>query len=227
MPRRSKRYRSMVSTLERGRAYSTREAIEILKNNPHKPRFDETVEVALALGIDTRQADQQVRGTFSLPHGTGKETRVVVFADGAPAEAALAAGAVAAGGEELAKHIEAGWLEFDVAIAHPAAMRYVGRLGRVLGPQGKMPSPKSGTVTPEVERAVREFRAGRIEFRANAQGNIHVAVGKLSFNVEQLVENVDAFIEHVKSLRPAAVKGVYLKSAHVTSTMGPGLRLAV
>lgn len=227
MPKRSKRYRNMVAELEPGRPYTIEEAVRMLKENPHKPNFDETVELSLTLGVDTRQADQQVRGTFALPHGTGKETRVIAFVEGSEAEEAISAGAVEAGGEELAKKVEDGWMDFDVAVAHPSAMKFVGRLGRILGPQGKMPSPKSGTVTPEVANAVSEFRSGRIEFRANAQGNIHVPVGKMSFSQEQLVENVTAFVQHVIALRPASVKGIYMRGVHLSTTMGPGLKLAV
>lgn len=227
MPRRSKRYRSMTETIDLERAYSVEEAVGVLKANQYRAKFDETVEVAVTLGVDTRQADQQIRGTFSLPHGTGKTVRVIAFAEGPEADAARAAGAVEAGGEELAKRIEEGWSDFDVAIAHPATMRYVGKLGRILGPQGKMPSPKSGTVTADVAKAVAEFKGGKIEFRTNAQGNIHVPVGKISFDEQALVENVSSFVKHVAGLRPASVKGVYMKKACISSTMGPGLKLAI
>jgi len=227
MPKRSKRYRSMVETLDRKRSYSVEEAVEILKANAFHAKFDETIELAVTLGVDTKQADQQIRGTFSLPHGTGKTVRVIAFAEGPDAEAARAAGAVEVGGEDLAKKIEGGWTDFDVAVAHPSTMRYVGKLGRILGPQGKMPSPKSGTVTPDIAKAVAEFKGGKMEFRTNAQGNIHVALGKLSFDKNALVENAASFIEHLKTLRPASVKGVFIRKISMSSTMGPGMKLAV
>jgi large subunit ribosomal protein L1 len=225
MPKRSKRYKSMVETLDKEKSYTVEEAVEILKSNKFHAKFDETVEVAITLGVDTKQAEQQVRGTFSLPHGTGKTVKVIAFAEGPEAEAARNAGAVEVGGEELAKKIEGGWTDFDVAIAHPSTMRYVGKLGKILGPQGKMPSPKSGTITADVAKAVAEFKGGKIEFRTNTQGNIHVPVGKMSFEKKALVDNITSFIEHVKGLRPSSVKGIYFRKACVSSTMGPGLKL--
>jgi large subunit ribosomal protein L1 len=168
-----------------------------------------------------------VRGTFSLPNGTGKSVKVIAFAEGGAAEDAKAAGAAEVGGEELAKKIQDGWTDFDVAVAHPQMMRVVGKLGRILGPQGKMPSPKSGTVTPDVAKAVKEFQAGKIEFRNDQYGNVHVLVGKASFDESQLTENVRAMLDHILSIRPQAVKGTYLTKAVLTTTMGPGIRLAV
>jgi large subunit ribosomal protein L1 len=223
----SRRYRELAAKVDPVKTYTIDEAITVLKSAQKKCKFDESVDLAIKLDIDTKQADQLVRGSFSLPKGTGKTMRVICFADGALAEQARQAGAVEAGGEDLAKRVEGGWLEFDVAIAHPATMRYVGRLGKVLGPKGLMPSPKSGTVTPDVGKAVQEFKAGKIEFRNDSFGNIHVSVGKLSFPKEDLALNVKAMLEHVLALRPAAVKGNYFRKASLTSTMGPGLRLTV
>jgi len=223
----SRRYREVAAKVTPDKSYSLTEAITILKSGAKKTKFDESVDLAIKLDIDTKQADQLVRGSFSLPKGTGKTLRVICFAEGAIAEAARKAGATEAGGEDLAKRVEAGWLDFDVAIAHPATMRYVGRLGKVLGPKGLMPSPKSGTVTTDVAKAVQEFAAGKIEFRNDSFGNIHVTVGKLSFKPEDLEANVKAMIDHVIALRPATVKGNYFRKASLTSTMGPGVRLAV
>jgi len=224
--RRSKRYQEAVKELDLARSYEIGEAVQVLKDCS-KVRFNESFELAVKLNIDPKQADQMVRGTFSLPNGTGKSVKVIAFADGQAAEEASAAGAAEVGGEELAKKIEDGWTDFDVAVAHPQMMRVVGKLGRVLGPQGKMPSPKSGTVTPEVAKAVKEFQAGKIEFRNDQYGNIHVLVGKASFEEGQLVENIRAMIDHLISVRPQAVKGNYMAKAVLTTTMGPGLRLAV
>ncbi len=223
----SRRYRELAAKVEPTKSYSIDDAIGILKSGQKKCKFDESVDLAIKLDIDTKQADQLVRGSFSLPKGTGKSMRVICFADGAMAEAARQAGALEAGGEDLAKKVEAGWLDFDVAVAHPATMRYVGRLGKVLGPKGLMPSPKSGTVTTDVAKAVQEFKAGKIEFRNDSFGNVHVTVGKLSFSKEDLQVNVKAMLEHIIAIRPQAVKGNYLRKASLTSTMGPGLRLAM
>ncbi len=181
----------------------------------------------MKLGIDPRQADQMVRGSVSLPNGTGKDVRVIAFCDGDAVDAAKAAGAIEAGGEDLVKRIQDGWTEFDVAVADPKMMRFVGQLGRVLGPQGKMPSPKSGTVTPNVVDAVKDFKAGRIEYRADNTGNVHAPVGRMDFDSAALVENVESFVSHIQAARPAAAKGTFIESAHLSSTMGPGIRLAV
>ena len=223
----SRRYRELAAKVDANKRYTLEEAIALLKSGQKKCKFDESVDLAIKLDIDTKQADQLVRGSFSLPKGTGKTVRVICFAEGALAEAAKKAGAVEAGGEDLAKKVEGGWLEFDVAIAHPATMRYVGRLGKVLGPKGLMPSPKSGTVTTDIAKAVQEFKAGKIEFRNDSFGNVHVTVGKLSFNNDDLAANAKAMLEHVLAIRPQAVKGNYLRKATLTSTMGPGLRLTV
>lgn len=190
-------------------------------------KFDETVELALKLGIDPKNSTQIVRGAVSLPHGIGKEITVIAFCEGELADAAKEAGALEAGGEELAQKILDGWLGFDVAIAHPSMMRYVGKLGRVLGPHSKMPSPKSGTVTDDVVGTVKDFRAGKVEFRNDDHGNIHAIMGKKSFSVEQLTENVESFIEHINSIRPTSTKGNYLRKAVISATMSPGIALDV
>ncbi|MBN2491164.1 MAG: 50S ribosomal protein L1 [Planctomycetes bacterium] len=226
MRKHSKRYRAAAGKRDRRAALPLAEALALLKGMP-AARFDETVEIALKLGIDPKQSDQMVRGAIALPKGIGKKKRVIVFAEGDKAEEALAAGAQAAGGPELAKKIEDGWLDFDVAIAVPAAMRFVGKLGKVLGPKGKMPSPKAGTVTDNVGLAVREFTAGKIEFRTDAGGNVHGPMGKKSFPVEDLRLNIEAFLGHVKSLRPPAAKGNYIENVSLSTTMGPGIRVQV
>ncbi len=226
MKTRSKRYEKAVEGVDLSKTFSVEEAVQLLKERS-KVKFDESVELAIKLNIDPKQADQLVRGTFSLPKGTGKKVKVIAFAEGQAAEEAKAAGAAEVGGEELAKKIEGGWTDFDVAIAHPAMMRFVGKLGKVLGPQGKMPSPKSGTVTPDVAKAVKEFMGGKIEFRNDQFGNVHALVGKVSFSAEDLTINASALLEHVKAVRPAAVKGIYMAKAVLSTTMGPGLRLVI
>ena len=217
----------MVARIDLDRSYSVKEAAELLRGLRPKARFDESIDLAINLNIDPKQADQMVRGTFSLPHGTGKAVKVIAFCEGDAAEQAREAGAAEVGGEDLAKRIQGGWMDFDVAIAHPAAMKYVSRLGRILGPQGKMPSPKSGTVTPDVAPAVREFRAGKIEYRADAQGGIHVPVGRVGLPVEHVTENIIAFVEHIRASRPPSVRGTFIQGMFVSTTMGPGLRLAI
>jgi len=227
MAKQSRRYREMIASVDAKKRYSVREAVEALLAAAPKPKFDEAVEIALKLGINTKQADQMVRGSFALPHGTGKTQRVIAFCEGATADEAKAAGAIEAGGEELVKKIQDGWMDFDLAIAHPSLMRIVARLGRQLGPQGKMPSPKNGTVTPDIVTAVKEFQGGRIEYRADEFGNIHVAAGRASWDADRLTENVQAFLNHIQSVRPATVKGIYMERAALSTTMGPGLKLAV
>ncbi len=202
------------------------ETVRLVKQGA-SAKFAESVDLALDLNIDTRQADQLVRGSFSLPHGTGKAVRVVAFAEGPDAEAAREAGAVEAGGQELVERVQGGWMDFDVAVAHPSMMRHVGKLGRLLGPKGLMPSPKSGTVTPNVADAVKEFAGGRIEFRNDPQGNLSVCVGRADFTEQQLADNVQALLNHLRSLRPAAVKGQFIQTATLSSTMGLGYRVAV
>lgn len=190
-------------------------------------RFDQTVELAVRLGIDPRQADQIVRGSIVLPHGIGKSQRVVVFAKGENAKAAQDAGADEVGDKELADKIKGGWLEFDVAIATPDMMGVVGPLGRVLGPRGLMPSPRAGTVTQDVAGAVKEYKAGKVEFRNDSSGNVHCVVGKLSFDEQSLIDNIDAVLKMIHSLKPAAQKGVYVRHIALSSTMGPGISVAV
>ncbi|MCH2374474.1 MAG: 50S ribosomal protein L1 [Planctomycetes bacterium] len=202
------------------------EAVELLLNF-EGAKFDETVELAVKLGIDPKNSQQAVRGAVSLPHGIGKKVRVIAFADGDAAKQAEAAGAIEVGAEDLAKKIVDGWMDFDVAIAHPSMMRHVGKLGRILGPHGKMPAPKSGTVTDEVGRAVEEFVAGKVEFRSDGGGNVHAPVGKKSFKKEQLVANVEAFLEHLQSVKPASAKGIYIQRAAIAATMSPGVSLVV
>lgn len=202
------------------------EAVRILKQFNHT-KFDQTVELVVWLGIDPKQADQQLRGSISLPHGIGKSKRVVAFCDDEQAEAARAAGAIEAGGDELIKKIQDGWTDFDVAVAPRAMMRSISRLGRILGPVGKMPSPKAGTVAEDVPAAVREYSAGKFEFRNDAGGNIHVPVGKLSFDDEKLVANIDAFLDRIRAMRPTTSKGTYIKKACVSATMTPAIVLAV
>jgi large subunit ribosomal protein L1 len=226
MKQHSKRYEAARKLVEPGRRYSVAEAVQLLAKLP-KAKFDESVTLAVRLGIDASKSDQLVRGSFSLPRGVGKTVRVLVFAEGEHAEAAQKAGADFVGGQDLADKIAGGWTDFDVAIAHPSMMRVVGKLGRVLGPQGKMPSPKAGTVIDAVGQAVKEFKAGKIEFRTDAGGNVHALVGKRSFEPKALQENVEAFLEHLKGMRPPAAKGNFILGATLAATMSPGIDLAV
>ena len=221
MSKRSKRMREALTRVDRDSIYAPAEAFDLLKSVP-PPKFDETVEICVRLGVDPRKSDQLVRGAVSLPKGLGKSVTVVVFAEGDKAEAAQAAGADEVGSEDLAKRIQDGWMDFDIVIASPDMMRHVGKLGKVLGPQGKMPSPKSGTVTPDVAKAVEEFKAGKVEFRTDAGGNVHAPLGKRSFDTADLLENFTAFMDHLLSLRPSAVKGTYVRRVTVSTSMGPG-----
>ena len=224
MPKHGKGYRNAVAKVEQ-RPYQLREAIEVLKDAAYA-KFDETVEVAMRLGVDPRHADQMVRGTVVLPHGTGKSIRVAVFAKGEKAKEAEEAGADVVGAEDLVKKIqEEQWLEFDTAIATPDLMGQVGRLGKVLGPRGLMPNPKVGTVTFDVAKAVREVKAGKVEFRVDKAGIVHVSVGKRSFGAERLTENVRALLGTLVRVKPAASKGQYLQSIAVSTTMGPAVRI--
>lgn len=222
MAKKSKRYRRSREKIGSQESLPLAEAVDVLLKFENA-KFDETVELAMQLGIDPRQANQLVRGAYSLPHGIGKSVRVIAFAEGDAAEQAKASGAIEVGGEELAKKITDGWLDFDVAVAHPGMMRHVGKLGRILGPHGKMPSPKSGTVTEDVGAVVGEFVAGKIEFRNDDTGNLHVVVGKKSFPPEKLVENIQVFLNHLDSLKPPTSKGIFLKKATISSTMSPGV----
>ena len=221
MAKHSKRFRSAAERIDRARTYEPKEALDLLKNLP-SAKFDETVDVVVRLGIDPRKTDQLVRGAVSLPRGLGKSVKVIVFAEGDKAEAATEAGADEVGSDELAKKIQGGWMDFDVVIASPDMMKHVGKLGKVLGPQGKMPSPKSGTVTPDVAKAVQEFKAGKVEFRTDSGGNVHAGLGKRSFEVADLVANLSAFLDHLDGMRPAAVKGIFMRKISVSTSMGPG-----
>ena len=222
---RSKRYKKDAEAVAK-EAMGLKAAVEKIKSF-NSTQFDQTVELVVQLGIDAKQADQLVRGAISLPHGTGKSRRVIAFCEDAMVEAAKKAGAVEAGTDELVDKITGGWLDFDVAIASPKVMGKVGKLGRVLGPQGKMPSPKNGTVTADVVTAVSEFAAGKVEFRNDAGGNVHVIVGKQSFDSKRLVDNIEAFMEHIKKIKPTAAKGTYIKKAALSATMSPGVLLTV
>jgi len=227
MDKGGKRYRASQEIVDLERDYGVREGLKLIRG--FKPaKFDETVEVALRLNIDPKRSDQALRGSVSLPHGLGKMKRVIAFVpDGAAADAAKEAGAIEAGGEELVKKVQDGWLEFDVAVAHPQTMRFVGRLGRMLGPKGLMPSPKSGTVAEDIAGAVKDFAAGKVEYRTDQTGNIHAPVGKVSFGDDALAENIESFIDHIKASRPSAVRGQFIKRLAITTTMGPSVRLNV
>jgi len=218
----SKRYLQAAAKVDRERLYELKEALALIKSLP-PTKFDESIEVAIHLGVDPKKSDQLVRGAVSLPKGLGKKVKVVVFADGDKAKAAKEAGADEVGAAELAEKIMGGWLDFDIVITSPDMMKHVGKLGKVLGPQGKMPSPKSGTVTPDVAAAVKEFKAGKVEFRTDAGGNIQAALGKRSFSVDDLQANVRTFLEHVSNMRPPAVKGEFFRKICVSSSMGPGV----
>jgi len=224
MARQSKRMAALYEKVPRKTALPLEEAVELLKGF-NTTRFDQSVEVAIRLGIDPKQADQMVRGSLVLPHGIGRTLRVVVFAKGEKIDEAREAGADEVGGEELAEKIKGGWLDFDVCIATPDMMGLVGPLGRILGPRGLMPSPRAGTVTPDVGRVVQEYKAGKVEFRNDSSGNVHAVVGKLSFDAPKLVENIRTFVQHVIGLKPAAVKGQYVKGIAISATMSPSIRI--
>jgi large subunit ribosomal protein L1 len=223
MATRGKKFRAAVAKVDRTRQYPISEAVALIKDSSFA-KFDETVDVAVNLGVDPRHADQVVRGTVVLPHGTGKSVRVLVITQGDRVREAEAAGADFIGVEYIQK-IKDGWLECDVIVATPDVMGQLGALGRVLGPRGLMPNPKAGTVTMDVGRAVREIKAGKIEFRVDKSGNVHAPVGKVSFSNAQLASNVQAFMDTIARVKPAAAKGTYIRSATVSSTMGPGVRL--
>lgn len=219
-----KRYRVLAEKIARGREYRPDEATKLVKETS-QAKFDTTVELHLRMGVDPKHADQMVRGAAVLPNGTGKKVRVIAFAQGEKAREAQSAGADAVGADDLAKRIEGGWLDFDVAVATPDLMGQVGRLGRVLGPRGLMPNPKSGTVTFDVAKAVRDAKGGRVEFRVDKTGVIHTVVGKSSFTQDQLVGNLATLIDAINRARPAGVKGQYVRAAHLTSTQGPSVKL--
>ncbi|KUK13368.1 MAG: 50S ribosomal protein L1 [bacterium 42_11] len=225
MARRGKRYIALKEMVERGKLYSPKEAISLVKKLANA-KFNESIDVAIRLGVDPRHADQQVRGTALLPHGTGKEKRVLVFAQGEKADEAKAAGADYVGGLELIEKIQnEGWLDFDVTIATPDMMRHVSRLGKILGPRGLMPSPKTGTVTNDVGTAVKEIKSGRIEFKVDRYGIIHAPIGRASFSEDQLYENFQALLSAIVKAKPAAAKGQYIRSIAVSPTMGPSVKV--
>ncbi|HEX2068760.1 MAG TPA: 50S ribosomal protein L1 [Actinomycetota bacterium] len=220
--KRGKRYVEAAKHIDRSKEVSPGEAIRLVKELPNA-KFDESVEVAFRLGVDPRRADQMVRGTVSLPHGTGRSVRVAAFATGDKAREASEAGADLVGGEELVNEVVKGNIDFDAAVATPDVMSVVGKAGRVLGPRGLMPNPKAGTVTFDIGKAVREIKAGKLEYRVDRQGNLHLVVGKKSFELPQLLENYQAVVDEIMRARPAAAKGKYLKSVTVSTTMGPGI----
>lgn len=223
MPRQGKKFQAAATKVNRDREYGIPDAVQLVKGAAFA-KFDETVDVAVRLGVDPRHADQVVRGTVVLPHGTGKSVRVLVITQGDKVREAEAAGADFVGIEYLQK-IKEGWLDCDVIVATPDMMGQLGQLGRVLGPRGLMPNPKAGTVTLDVAKAVREIKAGKIEFRVDKTGNVHAPIGKVSFKPEQLADNVQAFMDTIVRAKPAAAKGTYIRSATISSTMGPGVRL--
>lgn len=225
MAQKSKRYRAASEKIDRQKLYPLNEALALVKETKYA-KFDETVELVVRIGVDPRKAEQNVRGTVILPHGTGKTVRIVVFAKGEKASEAEAAGADVVGAEDLAKRItEEGWLEFDKAIATPDMMSLVGRLGKVLGPRGLMPNPKVGTVTMDVGKAVQELKGGKVEYRVDKAGNVHVPVGKISFDQQKLLENASSLLSGLLRAKPSSAKGTYLLRVAVSSTMGPGVHV--
>ncbi len=226
MATRSKRMRALLEKVPGKKPLPLPQAVALLKTF-NNTKFDQTVEVAIRLGIDPRRAEENVRGSIVLPHGLGRQLRVAVFAKGDKVDEARAAGADIVGGADLAEKIKSGWLEFDACIATPDMMGVVGPLGKILGPRGLMPSPRTGTVTMDVARAVREYKAGKVEFRNDSTGNIHAPVGKLSFDADKLVENIQTFIDYVNSVRPPSVKGQFIRSVTISATMSPGIRVAI
>ncbi len=223
--KRSKRYKEILEKIDTKKEYSMSEAIDLLKENS-KVKFTESLDCAIRLGVDPRHADQMIRGTVSLPNGTGKEVKVLVIAKGPKVQEALDAGADYAGFEEYLEKIKEGWTDVDVIIATPDTMADLGKLGRILGPKGLMPNPKSGTVTMDVANAVKEVKAGKIEFRVDKTGIVHTSLGKLNFDTDKLVENTKAFVNTIIKMKPAAAKGQYVKSLYLSSSMGPGLKIS-
>lgn len=224
MSSKSKRMKSFQGKINREKVYSLDEAVAILKECP-PVKFDQSVEIAIRMGIDPKKSDQQVRSTVSLPHGTGKDIRVLVFCKGEKAQEAKDSGADFTGDAELIEKVKGGWTDFDAVVTTPDMMREVGKLGKVLGPRGLMPTPKAGTVTTDIAKAVKELKAGKIEFKLDRQGVINNGVAKLSFAKEQIVENIKALIAAIQKVKPAAAKGVYMKSLVISSTMGPGIKV--
>jgi large subunit ribosomal protein L1 len=224
MSNQGKRYRESITKVDRERVYSPTEAVKLLKELP-PAKFDETVEVSFRMGVDPRKAEQMIRGTVSLPHGTGRSVRVAAFAQGDKAREAQEAGADVVGGEDLVNEIIKGNIDFDAAVATPDVMSIVGKAGRVLGPRGLMPNPKAGTVTNDIGKAVRDIKAGRLEYRVDRQGNLHLVIGKRSFDESRLLDNYLAVVDEVLRARPSTAKGKYIKTVTVSSTMGPGIRI--
>ncbi|MGM8365550.1 50S ribosomal protein L1 [Virgibacillus sp. W0181] len=226
MVKRGKKHQEAIKQVDRSKTYDIKEAVQLLKEIA-KANFDETVEVAYRLGVDPKKADEQIRGAFVLPHGTGKTQRVLVFAKGEKLKEAEAAGADYVGDQDMIAKINQGWFDFDVIVATPDMMAEVGKLGRVLGPKGLMPNPKTGTVTFEVEKAVKDIKAGKVEYRVDKSSNLHVPIGKLSFDNEKLEENFTAMTDTIVKVKPQASKGTYLRNVVITSTMGPGVKVDV
>ena len=224
MPKHGKKYMESMKAFDKHALYSMNEAFDLVKGNC-KANFDETIEVAVRLNLDPRQADQQIRGAIVLPHGTGVDTRVLVFAKGEKAKEAEAAGADYVGAEEIVAQIKDGWMDFDVAIATPDMMGVVGKIGRILGPKGLMPNPKTGTVTMDVTKAVNDSKAGKVEYRLDKAANVHTRIGKASFDKEKLIGNYTALLDTIVKVKPAAAKGQYIKNITIASTMGPGVKI--
>ena len=224
MAKRSKAYQAAAAKIEEGKFYTPAEAVTIIRETG-SAKFDSTIECAVKLGVDPRKADQMIRGTVSLPHGTGKTARVIVFATGAAADAAVAAGADEVGGDELIEKVAAGWVDFDSAVSTPEFMAKVGRLGKVLGPRNLMPNPKTGTVTPDTGKAVSDIKGGKIEFRVDKQANLHFIIGKASFTAQQLGDNLGVALDEILRLKPSSSKGRYLIKGAVSTTFGPGIPL--
>jgi len=222
MAKRSKAYQAAAAKIEEGKFYTPAEAVTIIRETG-SAKFDSTIECAVKLGVDPRKADQMIRGTVSLPHGTGKTARVIVFATGAAADAAVAAGADEVGGDELIEKVAAGWVDFDSAVSTPEFMAKVGRLGKVLGPRNLMPNPKTGTVTPDTGKAVTDIKGGKIEFRVDKQANLHFIIGKASFTKEQLGDNLGVALDEILRLKPASSKGRYVQKIALSTTFGPGI----
>jgi large subunit ribosomal protein L1 len=225
MSRHGKHYLDSVAKIDREREYEPADAVALLKETSGERKFDESIELHIRTGLNVRHADEQLRGTIALPHGLGKDVTIAVFAKGDAAREAEEAGADHVGADDLAKRVEEGWTDFDVAIATPDMMPVVGRLGRVLGPQGKMPNPKVGTVTPDVRRAVEEAKAGKVEYRTDRTAIVHMVIGKASFDERRLLENYAAVIDELTRARPASAKGRYLRTITLTTTMGPGIKV--
>ncbi len=225
MAKKSKRYLEALKLVEKAKLYEPKEGLAVVKSFP-QGKFDETVEIAIRLGVDPRHSDQQVRGAVSLPHGTGRTVKVVVFAKGEKAKEAQEAGADRVGDQDLIEEIQKGWTDFDVAVATPDMMGSVGKLGKILGPKGLMPNPKTGTVTTDVAKAVKEIKAGKVEYRVDKTGIVHVPIGKVSFEVNKLLGNLKALIDVIVKAKPASAKGTYIKSVVLSATMSPGVKVS-